>query len=123
MRLLEFYELLLHGYRPGDLDPEPGLVIATEGSAGGAVRPGGRFAAPRRDRPVRDTYGAGDSFAAGVCAALAAGWDVATALSLGCHCGASCLDGHGPYPGQLRRSQGDGRLNAFMPSGADTSEP
>lgn len=108
-------------YSPGDLDPEPSLVIATEGSAGGRVLPRGGspwepFAAPQRFRPVRDTYGAGDSFAAGVTAGLAAGWDLASALSLGCHCGSSCLDGRGPYAGQLRRRQSDGRLSAPVPA-------
>ncbi len=121
-------------YNPGDLDPEPTLVIATEGAAGGRVfssegAPGSalagdnlgshRFAAPQRSRPVRDTYGAGDSFAAGVTAGLAAGWDLAATLSLGCHCGSSCLDGRGPYPGQLRRRQSDGRLGAPAPAGPD----
>ena len=121
-------------YGPGDLDPEPSLVIATEGGAGGrvltpdpaAVESGAggavtarRFAAPQRRRPVRDTYGAGDSFAAGVTAGLAAGWDLASALSLGCHCGSACLDGRGPYPGQLRRRQSDGRLSAPVPAGPD----
>ena len=103
----------------GDLDPQPALLIATEGAAGGRVQPGGRFAAPQRQQPVLDTYGAGDCFAAGVTAGLAAGWDVADALSLGCHCGAACLDGRGPYRGQLRRSAVDGRLGA-PPTPADT---
>lgn len=89
-------------YHPGDLSLEPALVIATEGAAGGRVSPGERFAAPQRQRPIQDTYGAGDSFAAGVTAGLAAGWSVAEAISLGCHCGAACLDGRGPYGAQLR---------------------
>jgi ribokinase len=89
-------------YSPGDLSLEPAVVIATEGASGGRISPGGRFAAPRRQRPIVDTYGAGDSFAAGVTAALSAGWSVAAAISLGCHCGAACLDGRGPYGAQLR---------------------
>jgi ribokinase len=97
-------------YRPGDLALEPALVIATEGGAGGRAIPGGRFAAPRRQRPVQDTYGAGDSFAAGVTAGLAAGWSAAEAISLGCHCGAACLDGRGPYGAQLRHSPAGWRL-------------
>jgi len=97
-------------YRRGDLSQEPRLVIATAGARGGEVTPGGRFAAPRRLRPAVDTYGAGDSFAAGVTAGLAAEWDLSAALSLGCHCGSACLDGSGPYPGQLRRRESDGRL-------------
>jgi ribokinase len=99
-----------------DLSPPPALLIATEGAAGGRIWPVGRFAAPQRQRPIRDTYGAGDSFAAGVCAGLAAGWDLAAAVSLGCHCGNACLDGSGPYPGQLRRRAGDGRLVAPDPA-------
>jgi len=146
-------------YSPGDLDPEPALVISTEGAAGGRVRfgaglgaagglanhgqptpfqrdqavdgqgcghhpPGGdvaaaRFAAPQRHRPVRDTYGAGDSFAAGVTAGLAGGWDLSAALSLGCHCGSACLNGRGPYPGQLRRRATDGMLDSPALTGPD----
>ncbi|MEB3167236.1 MAG: PfkB family carbohydrate kinase [Synechococcaceae cyanobacterium] len=87
---------------PGALDPEPALRIGTEGARGGRSDPGGRFAAPVRQRPVVDTYGAGDSFAAGVTAGLAAGWTLPQAISLGCHCGAACLDGSGPYASQLR---------------------
>ena len=103
-------------YDPGDLSRPPRWVIATAGAAGGEVRPGGVFAAPQRQRPPVDAYGAGDSFAAGVTAGLAAGWDLASALSLGCHCGSACLDGLGPYPGQLRRRAGGGRLEAPFPA-------
>jgi ribokinase len=92
-------------YRDGELNPPPTLVIRTEGARGGQVSPGGRFLAPQRKRPVADTYGAGDSFAAGVTAALAAQWPLAAAISLGCHCGAACLDGKGPYRGQLRLAE------------------
>lgn len=93
---------------PGALVPAPGLRIATAGAAGGEAWPFGPFAAPPRRRPVLDAYGAGDSFAAGVTAGLAAGWSVAEAISLGCHCGNACLDGRGPYGGQLRRSPAGG---------------
>jgi ribokinase len=40
-----------------------------------------------------------------VTAALAAKWPLAAAISLGCHCGAACLDGKGPYRGQLRLAE------------------
>lgn len=90
----------------GALQHPVGLRIATRGAEGGELEPGGRFLAPQRHRPVVDTYGAGDSFAAGVTAGLAAGWSLHQALSLGCHCGASCLNGAGPYSGQLRRGSG-----------------
>ncbi|WP_216922535.1 PfkB family carbohydrate kinase [Synechococcus sp. CCAP 1479/9] len=92
-------------YRPEDLDPLPRLRIGTEAERGGVLVPGGRYAAVHRTGPVRDAYGAGDSFAAGVTTALAAGWDLRQAVSLGAHCGAACLDGRGPYASQLRLSR------------------
>ncbi len=92
----------------GALNPAPRLQIATAGAAGGVVAPLGAFAAPRRDRPGIDSYGAGDCFAAGVTAALAAGWDARAAISLGCHCGSACLDGFGPYSSQLVRRDTEG---------------
>ncbi|MCP9834665.1 MULTISPECIES: PfkB family carbohydrate kinase [unclassified Cyanobium] len=92
-------------YRPGDLAPAPSLYIGTEAERGGVLMPGGRYAAVPRPGPVRDAYGAGDSFAAGVTTALAAGWDLGQAISLGAHCGAACLDGRGPYACQLRLSR------------------
>ncbi|MBW4529229.1 MAG: hypothetical protein KME02_00940 [Aphanothece saxicola GSE-SYN-MK-01-06B] len=89
-------------YRPGDLEPAPSLYIGTEAERGGVLLPGGRYAAVPRQGPVLDAYGAGDSFAAGVTTALAAGWDLRQAISLGAHCGAACLDGRGPYASQLQ---------------------
>ncbi|MCS5691923.1 PfkB family carbohydrate kinase [Cyanobium sp. FGCU-6] len=95
--------LIGSGLDPGEAVPEgalelaPKLHIATEGAAGGRVEPGGRFPAPRLDAPVVDSYGCGDSFAAGVTAGLAAGWSVEQAISLGCHCGAACTARFGPY--------------------------
>ncbi|MBX3158429.1 MAG: ribokinase [Deltaproteobacteria bacterium] len=60
-------------YTPGDLTPEPALVVRTDGARGGEYRVGGtahRYAAS----PVTvtgDTYGAGDTFAAGLAYGLA----------------------------------------------------
>lgn len=89
---------------PADaLQPPPALRIATAGAQGGQAEPLGPFAAPLRQRPLVDSYGAGDCFAAGVTAGLAAGWSPEQAISLGCHCGSACLDGLGPYATQLRR--------------------
>ena len=95
--------LIGSGLDPGEAVPEGSLPlaprwrIATEGAAGGRVEPGGRFTAPTLSEPVVDTYGCGDSFAAGVTAGLAAGWSLEQAVSLGCHCGASCAGRFGPY--------------------------
>ena len=81
----------------GALAPAPALRIATEGAAGGVTMPGGRFAAPVLTEAAVDSYGCGDSFAAGVTAGLAAGWSVEQAVSLGSHCGAACISRFGPY--------------------------
>ena len=88
-------------YRPEDLDPAPTLYVGTEAERGGFCWPGGRFSAVPMPGPAVDCYGAGDSFAAGVTAGLAAGWSRQQALSLGCHCGAACIGGRGPYANQL----------------------
>jgi ribokinase len=93
-------------YEAGDLNPAPAVYIGTEAEHGGFTIPGGRFAAPQRHRPGVDSYGAGDSFAAGVTAGLAAGWTLEQALELGSRCGAACLDGRGAYAGQLRLADG-----------------
>ena len=89
-------------YRQGDLDPAPKLYVGTEAERGGFSWPGGRFAALQRLGSLGDCYGAGDSFAAGVTAGLAAGWSLQQALSLGCHCGVACIGGRGPYESQLQ---------------------
>ena len=81
------------------------FTIATEAAAGSTAHPGGSFAAPPLAAPLVDAYGAGDSFAAGLSAALAAGWTLAQAISLGSHCGAACLGGFGPYARQLQRRE------------------
>lgn len=81
--------------------PPPRHVIATEAGAGSRATPGGAFLAPPLSDPLVDAYGAGDSFAAGLSAALAAHWSLAAAISLGSHCGAACLRGFGPYARQL----------------------
>lgn len=97
-------------YTPGALAREPQLVISTEGADGGCCTPGGRFAAAPLPAPLRDTYGAGDSFAAGVTYGLAQGWSPAAAVALGCRCGAACVTGAGAYAGQLRLDGPPGRL-------------
>jgi ribokinase len=81
----------------GALAPTPRLQIATEGAAGGRLIPGGRFSAEPLPAPLVETYGCGDSFAAGVTAGLAAGWSVADSVRLGARCGAACATRFGPY--------------------------
>jgi ribokinase len=83
---------------PADgLSQPPRLRIATEGAAGGWSEPGGSYRAHPLQGPVVDSYGCGDSFAAGVTAGLAAGWSDAAAIALGARCGAACAELFGPY--------------------------
>jgi ribokinase len=86
----------------------PKLIVATEGAAGGswstADGESGRWEATNPPGPLIDQYGAGDSFAAGLTYALAAGRNIAAAVELAARCGAWCASGHGPYEGQLRRA-------------------
>jgi ribokinase len=74
------------------------LLVATEGADGGHWHEGdghaperGRWAAaPLSGRP-RDSYGCGDSFAAGFAFGLASGGSVADAAAIGARCGAALL--------------------------------
>jgi ribokinase len=61
------------------------LMVATEGATGGRWwgESEGRWPAVEPPGPVRDSYGAGDSFAAGFTFALAAGEDLAGAARVG----------------------------------------
>jgi ribokinase len=84
------------------------LVVLTEGAHGGSYRErsGGSGtwpAAPPPGAPV-DSYGCGDSFAAGLTYGLGAGMSVPDALALAARCGAACLTGRGPFERQLTLS-------------------
>ena len=92
----------LHAARAQD---EAELVVFTEGERGGRYRTragesGSWTAAPPPSEPV-DSYGCGDSFAAGLTYGLAAGMTIPAALAVGSRCGAVCLTGRGPYERQL----------------------
>jgi ribokinase len=84
---------------------EAELVVFTEGARGGRYRTrtgesGTWTAAAPPSEPV-DSYGCGDSFAAGLTYGLAAGMTVPAALAVASRCGAVCLTGRGPYERQL----------------------
>jgi ribokinase len=88
---------------------EAELVVFTEGERGGSYRTrsgaSGRWApVPAPGEPV-DSYGCGDSFAAGLTYGLAAGLGVPDALALAARCGAVCLTGRGPYERQLTSAE------------------
>ena len=91
-------------YHP--VEPPPRLVAETAGGAGGSWTSddgrGGRWAPQPVPGPVRDAYGCGDSFAAGLTHGLGSGADFDSALALGAECGAACLAGDGPFGYDLR---------------------
>jgi ribokinase len=92
-------------------DPEalaiapPGLVVLTEGAAGGryVTEDGreGRYDPAPVPGPIVDTYGSGDSFQAGLTWALGEGLGLDEALAVAARCGAAALTGRGPAGGQL----------------------
>lgn len=93
---------------PGDLPLEPGAIVWTDGSRGGHFRradgsEGGWAPAPLPGPPV-DSYGCGDSFAAGLTVGLGRGLSLEGAVALGARCGAACLTGRGGLGPQLREA-------------------
>jgi ribokinase len=81
------------------------LVVVTDGGHGGSYRKrngeSGTWPAAELPGEPRDSYGCGDSFAAGLTYGLSAGLKVQDALALAARCGAVCLTGRGPYERQL----------------------
>jgi ribokinase len=88
-------------YRPGDLDPPPRIDVATAGPLGGTYALAG--GAPRHyhatpvPASVQDSYGAGDSFAAGLTYGLAEGLSVDEAVALAARTGAAALARRGAH--------------------------
>jgi ribokinase len=85
---------------------EAELVVSTSGAHGGTYRTragaSGTWAASPPPGPAVDSYGCGDSFAAGLAYGLGADMTLPAALDLAARCGAACLTGRGPYEHQLR---------------------
>jgi ribokinase len=92
-------------YQTGDLEPVPHLAVLTKGERGGRFSVEGGawepFEAPKLPGAIVDTYGAGDSFAAGLTFGLASGLGPREAIGVGARCGAAVLTGRGPYEAQL----------------------
>ena len=87
------------------LDPAPDIVVSTAGKEGGQWigedRSSGRWQAAQLPGPPRDSYGAGDSFAAGLTFGLGADMPIDRALNVASRCGAYKLTGRAPYENQL----------------------
>jgi ribokinase len=83
-------------YKTGDLKPEPKLVVITDGKNGGTTTSGDRYEAeivPESD--LKDMYGCGDSFAAGLAYAIGRNLSTKEALKLAAHCGAEAAKRNG----------------------------
>ncbi|HEX4188128.1 MAG TPA: PfkB family carbohydrate kinase [Solirubrobacteraceae bacterium] len=84
---------------------EAELVVLTDGARGGSWRSrsgdSGSWGPVEPPGAPVDSYGCGDSFAAGLTYGLGAGLGAAESLALAARCGASCLTGSGPYERQL----------------------
>ena len=91
------------------LDPAPDLVVSTAGKEGGEWvgedRSSGHWKAAELPGPPRDSYGAGDSFAAGLTYGLGAELPIAQALEVASRCGAYKLAGRAAYDGQLTAAE------------------
>jgi ribokinase len=85
-------------YHPGELDPEPMLVVTTSGALGGWMQPGGPFVAAPVPGPREDAYGCGDSFVAGLTFALGSRLSGHDAVAFAARCGAAALTGRGVAP-------------------------
>ncbi|TML36355.1 MAG: ribokinase [Actinobacteria bacterium] len=86
-------------------EPRPRFVVTTAGAGGGRWESAdgrtGEWAAAALPGPPADSYGCGDSFAAGLAFGLARDGELPAALELAARCGAVCLTGEGPYEQQL----------------------
>jgi ribokinase len=84
---------------------EAELVLMTRGERGGSYRARGgetgTWDGLPPPVPAVDSYGCGDSFAAGFAYARALGMGLEQALALAARCGAVCATGNGPYEHQL----------------------
>jgi ribokinase len=88
-------------YRPGDLRPPPRVEVATSGPSGGTYTLAGgtpaHFQAAPAPGPLQDTYGAGDSFAAGLTYGLAESLPLDEAVGLAARSGAAALSRRGAH--------------------------
>ncbi len=100
--------IFLDGLIGSNLDPgevfslnelrlKPRFVIKTEGKNGGIVFPGGRYKAIGNKKKEVDSYGCGDSFAAGILYGLTSNWDIEESLNIAKIMGRNCSEHFGPY--------------------------
>ena len=81
-----------------ELKIKPRFIIKTEGEKGGICIPGGRYDASILEKEKIDSYGCGDSFAAGIIYGLSSNWNIEKTIRLGKVLGRNCIEHFGPYP-------------------------
>lgn len=85
-------------FYPGELTPAPKLVVTTHGTEGGVVGNGMTYDSETvSDANLIDTYGCGDSFAAGLTYGLGQRLDLGKALKLAAHSGAEAAMRRGAF--------------------------
>jgi ribokinase len=96
-------------YAGDDIEPPPEYVVSTAGSEGGEWvgedRTTGTWKAAELPGPRRDSYGAGDSFAAGLTYGLGAGLSIEETLRVASRCGAHKMTGRAVYENQLTAAE------------------
>ena len=76
---------------------KPKYTIKTEGEKGGIIFPGGRYEALKNKERKVESYGCGDSFAAGILYGMASNWDIDKSLNLAKVIGRDSSEFFGPY--------------------------
>ena len=108
LKIINESNILLDGLIGSNLDPgeifsfsqllvKPKYTIKTEGENGGIIFPGGRYKALKNKKPMVDSYGCGDSFAAGFLYGLASKWSIEKSLNLAKVLGRNSSEFFGPY--------------------------
>ena len=89
-------------YSLNQLKLNPKFIIKTEGENGGIVYPGGRYKAFENNKNKVDSYGCGDSFAAGILYGLTSKWSIEESLNLAKMLGRNCSEHFGPYTNTIK---------------------
>ena len=87
-----------------ELSAKPKYTIKTEGEKGGKIFPGGRYEALKNKKLKIDSYGCGDSFAAGILYGMASKWDIDKSLNLAKILGRNASEFFGPYEKKIRNN-------------------
>ena len=115
LNIINESEIFLDGLIGSNLDPgevfslnelrlKPRFVIKTEGENGGILFPGGRYKAIKNKKNKVDSYGCGDSFAAGILYGLSSNWNIEESLNLAKIMGRNCSEHFGPYKNAIKYS-------------------